>query len=137
MAEPTMELQVVGWIRSELKKLDDCPKFNTEDAPPAEVEIKPEYADAAKDLQEGDEVYLITWLHASDRDVLQVHPRGDLSRPLTGVFSTRSPARPNPLGMHRVRIRERQGLRLRVDRMEVLDGTPLVDIKPLANGDRT
>jgi L-fuculose-phosphate aldolase len=137
VAEPKMELVVVGWVRSELTSLRECPMQNVEGAPPADVEIKPEYADAAADLQEGQEIYLFTWLHESSRDVLKVRPRGDPARPITGVFSTRSPARPNPVGIHHVRILQREGLRLRVDRLEVLDGTPVVDIKSVSGGRRT
>jgi tRNA-Thr(GGU) m(6)t(6)A37 methyltransferase TsaA len=79
----------------------------------------------------GQDVILITWLHGADRDVLLVHPRSDTSRPLSGVFATRSPDRPNPLGLHRVRVLEVDGRRLKVGPLEAIDGTPVVDIKPV------
>jgi tRNA-Thr(GGU) m(6)t(6)A37 methyltransferase TsaA len=82
-------------------------------------------------IQPGDELLVLTWLHLAERDVLQVHPRGDLSRPLTGVFATRSPDRPNPIGLHRVSVLETGKQRLRVALLEAIDGTPVVDIKPV------
>jgi tRNA-Thr(GGU) m(6)t(6)A37 methyltransferase TsaA len=103
----------------------------SEGAPDAWVELSADVADALEGTAVGDDVILITWLHQSDRDVLQVHPRDDRSRPLTGVFATRSPDRPNPLGLHRVRILEIDGTRLRVAPLEAIDGTPIVDIKPV------
>jgi len=100
-----------------------------EGAPDAWLEVNPSAADALDGLKAGDDVVLITWLHKARRDVLKVHPRSDKSRPLTGVFATRSPDRPNPLGLHRVTIRKILKNRLRIGPLEVIDGTPVVDIK--------
>jgi len=84
-----------------------------------------------RDLQPGSEVIVLTWLDRARRDVLAVHPRGDQTRPVTGVFSTRSPDRPNPIGLHRVTILATDGTRMRVRNLEALDGTPIVDVKPV------
>src|SRR5690348_6417526 len=119
----------IGMIHSDLKSLDAAPRQGFEGAPEAWVEIDPRFADAAADLQADDAIILITWLHKSDRSVMKVHPRSDETLPLTGVFSTRSPDRPNPLGLHRVTIREIDGNRLRVVPLEAIDGTPVIDIK--------
>jgi tRNA-Thr(GGU) m(6)t(6)A37 methyltransferase TsaA len=102
-----------------------------EGAPDAWIEIREDLAEALKGISTTDELILITWLHESRRDVLQVHPRSDESKELQGVFATRSPDRPNPLGLHRVSVRELQGNRLKVGPLEAIDGTPLVDIKPV------
>jgi len=127
----TFTLQQIGIVRSDLRDLDEAPMQGNEGAPDAWVEIESRYADALKGLAEGDDIILITWFHLSNRDVLQVHPRSDESRPLTGVFATRSPERPNPLGLHRVSLRQIEGTRLRVGPLEAVDGTPVVDIKPV------
>ena len=100
-----------------------------EGAPDAWLEIDAAYANALLRIAAGDDLIVITWLHQADRAVLQVHPRGDRTNPLTGVFATRSPHRPNPLGLHRVTVREIAGTRLRVGPIEAVDGTPVVDIK--------
>jgi tRNA-Thr(GGU) m(6)t(6)A37 methyltransferase TsaA len=130
-------LRPIGVVRSSLTARGDAPMQGSEGAPDAWVEIDPAFADALAGIAEGDEVILLTWLHLSRRDVLQVHPRGDRAKPLAGVFATRSPDRPNPIGLHRVRVRGVEGrLRLRVGPLEALDGTPVVDIKPvLENAD--
>lgn len=122
-------LHVIGYIRSELKSLDVAPRQGAEGAPDAWLEIDPVLAPALHGIVAGDELVLITWLDRAKRDVLQVHPRGDPANPLSGVFATRSPHRPNPLGLHRVRVRAIEGTRLRVGPLEAIDGTPLVDIK--------
>lgn len=122
----------VGTVVSPLKKLADCPKQGNEGAPAAWICLHPEYADAMRSLCVGQEIILVSWLHkigASGRKKLLVHPRGEAERPLQGVFSTRSPARPNPLGLHTVRITAIEGGRLGVAPLELLDGTPIVDIK--------
>jgi tRNA-Thr(GGU) m(6)t(6)A37 methyltransferase TsaA len=93
--------------------------------------VDPALAEALRGIAAGDEIILITWLHRSRRDVLTVHPRGDRSQPLAGVFATRSPDRPNPLGLHRVRVLEIAGTRLKVGPLEAIDGTPVVDVKPV------
>jgi len=128
-----MTLHAIGVVRSVLTDKATAPKFETENAPPATVVLDPAYAAAARDLAPGQEILLFTWLHQADRSCQAVHPRGDLSRPLTGVFSTRSPARPNPLGLHQVRLTAVEGNKLSIDALEALDGTPVVDIKPLAD----
>ena len=103
----------------------------SEGAPEAWLEVKPHVADGLAGIKPGDELIVLTWLHLAERDVLQVHPRGDLNRPLTGVFATRSPDRPNPVGLHRVTVLEVGERRLRVAPLEAIDGTPIVDIKPV------
>jgi tRNA (Thr-GGU) A37 N-methylase len=87
--------------------------------------------EGAEDLQPGDEIVVLTWLHLSPRDELSTHPEDDMSQPLTGVFSTCSPNRPNSIGLHRARIVAREGLRVEVDALEAIDGTPVVDVKPV------
>jgi tRNA-Thr(GGU) m(6)t(6)A37 methyltransferase TsaA len=99
------------------------------------VEIDPAFAQGLDGIAAGSEVILLTWLHQSDRDTLRVHPRDDPQSPLKGVFATRSPDRPNPIGLHRVRVLEiTESVRLRVEPLEALDGTPVVDIKPVLAG---
>ena len=127
--DPVLALRPIGVIRSPLQSLDAAPCQGDEGAPDAWLEIAPAYAAALSGLAVGDTVVLVTWLHLAKREVLEVHPRGDRRNPLTGVFATRSPHRPNPLGLHRVIVREIAGVRLRVGPIEALDGTPVVDIK--------
>jgi tRNA-Thr(GGU) m(6)t(6)A37 methyltransferase TsaA len=122
-------IEPIGVVRSELIELDDAPMQGDEGAPEAWLELKPLAAPGLLGIQPGDELIVLTWLHLAERDVLQVHPRGDLSRPLTGVFATRSPDRPNPVGLHRVSVLEIRDQRLRVAPLEAIDGTPIVDIK--------
>jgi tRNA-Thr(GGU) m(6)t(6)A37 methyltransferase TsaA len=125
-------LQPIGYVRSSLKRLEDCRKQNWEGAPEAWVEIDPAFAEGLEGVTVGSNVILITWLHKALRNVLKVHPRGNPENPLRGVFATRSPDRPNPVGLHRVEILEVEGMgRFRVRALEVLDGTPVIDIKPL------
>jgi len=124
-------LKPIGFIRSELKRRDGAPRQGFEGAPNALIEVLPPYRKALHRMQRGDEIIVITWLHRAQRHVIKVHPRGDRSRPLTGVFSTRSPDRPNPLGLHRVKVLTVHPGRLRVGPIEAIDGTPVVDIKPV------
>ncbi|HKD54115.1 MAG TPA: tRNA (N6-threonylcarbamoyladenosine(37)-N6)-methyltransferase TrmO [Steroidobacteraceae bacterium] len=124
----------IGVIRSRLRALTSAPKQGAEGAPDAWLEIDAFAAEALTGLAPGDEILVITWLHAAYRDVLKVHPRGDTRNPLTGVFATRSPHRPNPLGIHQVTIRRMQKRRLRVGPIEAIDATPVLDIKPLLRG---
>lgn len=131
MSEQNYVLEPIGTIRSELKNKEGAPLFYTEGAPNAHLELRPPYRDALHGMKVGDELIVITWLHQADRNVLKVHPRGDASRPLTGVFSTRSPDRPNPLGLHRAKVLAIDHGRLLVGPMEAIDGTPVVDIKPV------
>ncbi len=130
------DLRPIGSVQSSLTDPADAPRQGDEGAPDAWLTIDPAYAEAARDLQIGEEILLITWLDRADRTALQVHPRGDLTRPPTGVFSTRSPDRPNPLGLHRVTILALEPPRIQVSNLEALDGTPLLDIKPVL-GDLT
>jgi tRNA-Thr(GGU) m(6)t(6)A37 methyltransferase TsaA len=127
-------LHPIGHVRSPLRALDEAPRQGTEGAPDAWLEIAPGLAPALGGIAAGDELFVVTWLHRARRDVLEVHPRDDLSRPLAGVFATRSPDRPNPLGLHRVTVREISGHRLRVGPLEAIDGTPVVDLKPVLGG---
>src|SRR5262245_16737879 len=125
----TYDLQPIGSLRSTLVDVNDAPKQGAEGAPDAWLDIDPAYTRALRGVQAGDDLVVITWLHRADRDVLEVHPRGDRNNPLTGVFATRSPHRPNPLGLHRVTVRAISGNRLRIGPIEAVDGTPVVDVK--------
>jgi tRNA-Thr(GGU) m(6)t(6)A37 methyltransferase TsaA len=124
-------LRPVGVIRSTLKSRHNAPKQGSEGAPDAWLEVRPWAANGLHRLEAGDEIIVITWFHRARRDVLQVHPRSDPRNPLTGVFATRSPDRPNPLGLHPVVVRAIDGRRLRIGPIEAIDGTPVVDIKPV------
>ena len=121
----------IGVIRSEIKNKKDAPLFYTEGAPNAFLKLNPAYRDGLARMQAGDEIIVITWLHQARREVLKVHPRGDASNPLTGVFSTRSPDRPNPVGLHRVKVLEINADRLHIGPIEAIEGTPVIDIKPV------
>lgn len=125
-----VELQPIGVIRSAIKKRSEAPKQGLEGAPDAWLDMNPSVAEGLDGMKVGDEILVITWLHESRRNVLKVHPRSDPKRALTGVFWTRSPDRPNPLGLHRVTVREISKNRMRIGPIEVIDGTPVVDIKP-------
>jgi tRNA-Thr(GGU) m(6)t(6)A37 methyltransferase TsaA len=133
---PTLE--VIGHVESSLTEKKLAPKQGSEGAPDAWLVFRPSVREALGDLKKGDEVIVLTWLDRADRDVLRVHPRDDRSRPLTGVFSTRSADRPNPIGLHRVRIVSIvDGLRFLVRNLEALDETPIIDVKPvLGESDR-
>ena len=122
-------LRVVGFVRSTLRSTMDAPRQGREGAPDAWLEVEPAFHRALHRVAEGDELWVITWLHQADRGVLEVHPRDDPTAPLTGVFATRSQHRPNPLGLHRVTVRAVEGTRLRVGPIEAVDGTPVVDVK--------
>jgi tRNA-Thr(GGU) m(6)t(6)A37 methyltransferase TsaA len=111
--------------------LADAPRQGSEGAPDAWLDIEPAFAPGLRGIAVGDALVIVTWLHLADRQVLEVHPRGDSEVPLAGVFATRSPHRPNPLGLHRVTVRDVSGLRLRIGPIEVLAGTPVVDVKPV------
>lgn len=121
----------VGWVESPVADRESAPKQGDEGAPEAWLVFEPGVGDALADLGVGTEIILLTWLDRARRDVLKVRPRGDPARPETGVFSTRSPDRPNPVGLHRVTILSVDGLRMRVRDLEALDGTPIVDVKPV------
>jgi tRNA-Thr(GGU) m(6)t(6)A37 methyltransferase TsaA len=123
-------LRPIGYLRSSLTRREDAPMQGFEGAPDAWIEIEPTLSEALAGIRAGDALIIITWLHQAQRDVLQTHPRGNRAAPLHGVFATRSPDRPNPLGLHRVTVREIDGTRLKVGPIEAIDGTPVVDIKP-------
>ena len=131
MSESSSEyvIKPIGFIRSELRNKKDASRQGSEGAPDAWLEVDSAYALALEGLEAGDQIVVISWLHLADRTVLQVLPRSVMQNPLTGVFATRSPVRPNPLGLHRVTIREIDGTRLRIGPIEAVDGTPVVDIK--------
>jgi tRNA-Thr(GGU) m(6)t(6)A37 methyltransferase TsaA len=124
------ELRPIGVISSALTSVADAPMQGSEGAPDAWIDIDTSYADALNGVEVGDEVIVITWFHLADRGALRTHPRSDPRNPLTGVFATRSPDRPNPLGLHPVTVRAIDGNRVRVGPIEAIDGTPVVDIKP-------
>ena len=124
-------LRPIGVIRSTLKDRIGAPRQGSEGAPDAWLEIDPDVAEALEGLSPGDEIIVLTWLHRARREVMKVHPRSDPGRALTGVFATRSPDRPNPVGLHRVTIRSMTAKRLRIGPLEAIDGTPVIDIKPV------
>jgi tRNA-Thr(GGU) m(6)t(6)A37 methyltransferase TsaA len=126
-----LELRPIGRVASSLTDPAAAPKQGDEGAPEAVLEIAPEYSAGLRGVAGGDEVLVLTWLDRADREVLSVHPRDDPSNPETGVFATRSADRPNPIGLHRVRILDVDRQRLRVDALEAVDGTPVLDIKPV------
>jgi tRNA-Thr(GGU) m(6)t(6)A37 methyltransferase TsaA len=134
--DPTRYMvQPIGVVRSSLRALADAPNQALEGAPDALLEIDPTFIDALHRIGPGDALIVLTWLHLADRDVLQTHPTGDTNIPLTGVFRTRSPDRPNPIGVHRVRITALEGpTRLRVEALEAIDGTPIIDLKIAMGG---
>jgi tRNA-Thr(GGU) m(6)t(6)A37 methyltransferase TsaA len=124
-------VEPIGWVESPLADRAQAPRQGDEGAPSAWLVFEPEVADGLRDLVAGAEIIVLTWLDRADRGALVTRPRDDPARPLTGVFSTRSPDRPNPIGLHRVRILEVQGLRILVEPLEALDKTPVIDVKPV------
>jgi tRNA-Thr(GGU) m(6)t(6)A37 methyltransferase TsaA len=128
-------LRSVGRIHSALHDLVAAPRQGSEGAPDAWLEVDSAYAAALAGIVAGDDVIVVTWLHHADRHVLEVHPRNDPANPLAGVFATRSPDRPNPLGLHRVTVREISGTSLRIGPIEAIDGTPVVDLKAVLRDD--
>ena len=135
-AATTYEVRPVGYVESPLADPAAAPKQGFEGAPQAWLVFSPDVADAVRDLAVGAEAFVLTWLHQARRDVLAVHPRDDPRNPETGVFSTRSQDRPNPVGLHRVTIAAIEGLRVLVRDLEAVDGTPVVDVKPVLAGGR-
>ena len=131
MSAESFLLTPVGRVRSSLVEREHAPMQGSEGAPDAWIEIDGAYTAALEGVDVGDELVLITWLHRARREVQQVHPRSDPSAPLAGVFATRSPDRPNPLGLHRVTVRAVDGTTLKVGPLEAIDGTPIVDLKPV------
>jgi len=131
MIETSYTIEPIGVIRSALISREAAPLQGEEGAPEAWLELTASVAPGLASIKAGDELIVLTWLHLAQRNVLQVHPRNKIESPLTGVFATRSPDRPNPVGLHRVAVLEIDGLRLRVAPMEAIDGTPVVDLKPV------
>jgi len=131
MIKTSYEIKPIGVIRSELASREAAPRQGNEGAPDAWVEVNSAVAEGLEGIAVDSEIILITWFHKAHRDISKLHPRGDKSNPITGVFSTRSPDRPNPLGLHRVTVLEITGNRLKVRPIEAIDGTPVVDIKPV------
>jgi tRNA-Thr(GGU) m(6)t(6)A37 methyltransferase TsaA len=126
-----MELRLIGSVSSSFADREAAPKQGDEGAPEASLEISPEFAKGLEGIAVDDEVIVLTWLDRADRDVLSVHPRDDPSNPEAGVFATRSADRPNPIGLHRVRVLAIEGATLRVADLEAIDGTPILDLKPV------
>jgi tRNA-Thr(GGU) m(6)t(6)A37 methyltransferase TsaA len=125
------EIHPIGVVESPLVDRASAPSQGREGAPEAWLVFEPAVASGIADLVIGDDIFVFTWLHLADRSVLACHPRDDPANPLTGIFSTRSSDRPNPIGLHRVRVVEIDGLRVRVTDLEAIDGTPIVDVKPV------
>ena len=125
-------LQTIGVIRSSLKSLDDCPLQGHEGAPEAYIELQPEYIEGIDNMKPGSEVIILTWFHQASRSVVKCYPRKQTEAPHVGVFTTRSPDRPNPIGLHQVTVQEiGAGGKIKVYPLEALDGTPVIDIKPV------
>ncbi len=133
--QPRFQVTPIGRVESPLTDPGSAPKQGDEGAPKAWLAFEPSLVEGLEGIRAGDEVIVVTWLDRARRDVLRVHPRGDASRAPQGVFSTRSPHRPNPIGLHRVEIASIDGGRVRVRNLEALDGTPIIDVKPLLSGD--
>lgn len=132
----TFGLRPIGHVESPLTDVSAAPKQGDEGAPDTWIVFDPDIAPALTDIEPGDDLLVLTWLHQARRDVLRVHPRGDPANPEAGVFSTRSPHRPNPLGLHRVTVVRVDGTRLLVRALEAIDGTPVVDVKPVLGDER-
>ena len=131
------ELRPIGRVHSTITRRKGAPRQGYEGAPDAWIEIDPAFLPALHLLVEGDEIIILTWLHEGRRDTLQVHPGRDPDAPLTGVFATRSPDRPNPIGLHRTTLlRIENGTRLHIHAVEAIDGTPVIDIKPVLDRSR-
>ena len=133
-ADASFDVVPVGWVESPLTDRAQAPRQGDEGAPAAWLAFEPRVAEALRDLRPGIEIIVLTWLDRADRSVLVTRPRDDPGNPLTGVFSTRSPDRPNPVGLHRVPVIAVDGLRVQVGELEALDGTPVIDVKPVLGG---
>lgn len=133
---PDLVLRPVGHVESRLTDRSEAPRQPDEGAPDAWLVIDERFRAALDGVLPGSEVVVVTWLDRADRDALAVHPRGDAERPLTGVFATRSPDRPNPIGLHEVHVLAVEGTRVHVRHLEALDGTPVLDLKPVLRPDR-
>lgn len=126
-------LKFIGKIHSTLKRIEDCPLQENEDAPEAEIIIFPEFKEGIQDIKVGSQILLLTWLHQADRSILKCYPRNNRDAPFIGVFSTRSPDRPNPIGIHKAKVNSISDESIKVSALEVLDQTPIIDIKPVWN----
>jgi tRNA-Thr(GGU) m(6)t(6)A37 methyltransferase TsaA len=126
----------IGWVESSLTDRAQAPRQGDEGAPSAWLVFEPRVADGIRDLAVGTDIIVLTWLDRTDREVLVTRPRDDPARPPTGVFSTRSPDRPNPIGLHRAEILAIDGLRVLVQPLEALDQTPVIDVKPVLDAVR-
>jgi tRNA-Thr(GGU) m(6)t(6)A37 methyltransferase TsaA len=124
-------VEPVGHVESPLVERGSAPLHGDEGAPDAWLVFEARVAAALGDVQVDNDILVLTWLDRASRDVLAVHPRSDQSRPVTGVFSTRSPDRPNPIGLHRVTVRKIDATRILASGLEALDGTPILDVKPV------
>jgi tRNA-Thr(GGU) m(6)t(6)A37 methyltransferase TsaA len=134
-SEPRIEVRPIGTVESRLTDPASAPNQGDEGAPDAWLVFDPAVLEALDGIHAGDEVIVLTWLDRARRDVLRVHPRGDVTRVQQGVFSTRSPHRPNPIGLHRVQIVSIDGRKVRVRNLEAVAGTPIVDVKPVLSRD--
>ncbi|MDQ3972775.1 MAG: tRNA (N6-threonylcarbamoyladenosine(37)-N6)-methyltransferase TrmO [Actinomycetota bacterium] len=136
MIDNSYEIRPIGYVESPLVDRETAPKQGFEGTPDAWLVLNPDVAEGIRGLAVGADVFVLTWLHQAQRDVLAVHPRDDLRNPKTGVFNTRSQDRPNPIGLHRVHIAAIDGARVLVRDLEAFDGTPIVDVKPVLAGGR-
>jgi tRNA-Thr(GGU) m(6)t(6)A37 methyltransferase TsaA len=128
----SFSISPIGYVHSTLKNRSEAPRQGWEGAPNARLEIHPAFAECLDGIQSGQDIWILTWLDEAQRSVLKVHPRGDVLNPITGVFATRSPDRPNPIGLHRAKVLSVDGDRwLQVQQLEAIDGTPIIDIKPV------
>ncbi|MGH2703465.1 MAG: tRNA (N6-threonylcarbamoyladenosine(37)-N6)-methyltransferase TrmO [Actinomycetota bacterium] len=134
MEERGLLLKPIGTVESPLTDRESAPKQGREGSPDAWLNFKPAVGEGLEDLRVGEQVIVLTWLDRAQRDILKVHPRGDKSIPEHGVFSTRSPDRPNPIGLHLVEVLAIEGQRVKVNNLEALDGTPILDVKPRIEG---
>ena len=136
MADSSVDFTVrpIGQVASPLTSTADAPRQGDEGAPDAYLILDSEVQPGLHGIAVGDEIIVLTWLHEADRSILKVHPRGDLNRPEQGVFNTRAPSRPNPIGLHRVRVLNMDGRRMHVGGLEAIDGTPIIDLKPVLGG---
>jgi tRNA-Thr(GGU) m(6)t(6)A37 methyltransferase TsaA len=131
----SFHISPIGFVHSTLKERSDAPCQGWEGAPNAQLEILPAFVEALDGIKAGEDIWVLTWLHEALRPVLKVHPRDDLRNPMKGVFATRSPDRPNPIGLHPTKVISVDGDRwLQVQNLEAIDGTPIIDIKPVIEG---
>jgi tRNA-Thr(GGU) m(6)t(6)A37 methyltransferase TsaA len=134
MPDAGYELRPIGLVESPLADRTSAPLQGNEGSPEATLVIDQAVSEGVRDIHVGSELLVLTWLHQADRSVLSTRPRNDPRNPIQGVFTTRSPDRPNPIGLHRVKVLEVEGSRIRVSDLEAIDGTPVIDIKPVLGG---